>query len=290
MKVLVTGGSGQVGSALRESAPAGVELHAPSSREMDVRRSGIVGSVVRAMQPDLVVNAAAYTQVERAEDEPELAMAVNGEGAGNVAAACAGTGCPLIHLSTDYVFDGSGSRPYRESDATAPLNVYGRSKLEGERAVRAGLDRHLILRVSWVFSATGSNFVKTMLGLSQRDEVRVVNDQHGTPCAAGSIAEAVWGVARKLGEEGGFGTYHFASAPPTTWHGFAQAVFAARREADPAGPIPDVVAIPTSERVTRAQRPPNSLLDGSRLADDYGIHPPDWRDDLRSVMSRLIRG
>ena len=247
-------------------------------------------SAVRATQPDLVVNAAAYTQVERAEDEPELAMAVNGEGAGNVAAACAAWGCALIHLSTDYVFDGRRSRPYREDDATAPLNVYGRSKLAGERAVRAGLDRHLILRVSWVFSATGSNFVRTMLGLSHLDEVRVVDDQHGTPCGAASIAEAVWGIARKVREASVFGTYHFACAPPTTWHGFAKAVFRYRREADPAGPTPEVVAIATGERATRAKRPLNSVLDGSRLADDCGIAPPHWRDDLRSVVFRLIRG
>lgn len=287
MRVLVSGGSGQVGSALRESAPPGFEVHAPPSGEMDIRSNESVRSVVEALRPDLFVNAAAYTQVERAEDEPEMAMAVNATGAGNVALACVVTGCPLIHLSTDYVFDGRQPRPYREDDATAPLNVYGRSKLEGERAVRAGLDRHLILRVSWVFSATGSNFVRTMLGLSHLDEVTVVNDQHGTPCAAGSIAEAVWRIARKLGKASGFGTYHFASAPPTTWHEFAEAVFAYRREADPAGPTPEVVAISTSERATRAERPMNSLLDGSRLADDYGIKPPDWRDDLRSVVFRL---
>lgn len=246
-------------------------------------------SAVRATQPDLVVNAAAYTQVERAEDEPEPAMAVNGAGAGNVAAACAEWGCRLIHLSTDYVFDGRRSRPYREEDATAPLNVYGRSKLEGERAVRAALDRHLILRVSWVFSATGANFVRTMLGLAHLEEVRVVNDQRGTPCAAGSIAGAVWSIARKLGEAGRFGTYHFATAPPTTWHEFAKAVFACRREADPAGPTPEVVAIPTGERATRAERPLNSLLDGSKLAADYGVAAPDWRDDLVSVVCQLMR-
>ena len=257
---------------------------------MDIRRNESVSSVVKALQPDLVVNAAAYTQVERAEDEPELAMAVNGTGAGSVAAACAEVGCPLIHLSTDYVFDGRQQRPYREDDTCAPLNVYGRSKLEGERAVRAGLDRHLILRVSWVFSATGSNFVRTMLGLSHLDEVRVVNDQHGTPCGAASIAEAVWGLGRKLREARAFGTYHFASAPPTTWHEFAKAVFAYQREADPAGPTPEVLAISTGERATRAERPLNSVLDGSRLADDYGIMPPHWRDDLRSVVFRLIRG
>ena len=165
-----------------------------------------------------------------------------------------------------------------------------RSKLEGERAVRASLDRHLILRVSWVFSATGSNFVRTMLGLSHLEEVRVVNDQHGTPCAAASIAAAIWRIARRLGEATGFGTYHFAAAPPTTWHEFAETVFAYRREADPAGNTPRVVAIPTRERVTRAERPLNSVLSGSRLAEDYGILPPDWREDLRSVVYRLIGG
>ena len=290
MRVLVTGGSGQVGSALRESAPPEVEVLAPSSREMDIRQSESVVSAAGALKPDLVINAAAYTQVERAEDEPELAMAINGTGAGNVAAACADSGCPLIQLSTDYVFDGSRPRPYREDDATAPLNVYGRSKLEGERAVRASLDRHLILRVSWVFSATGSNFVKTMLGISHLDEVRVVNDQHGTPCAAASIAAAIWRIARRLGEATGFGTYHFAAAPPTTWHEFAETVFAYRREADPARRTPKVVAIPTSERMTRAKRPLNSVLNGSRLAADYGVSPPDWRDDLRTVVYRLMSG
>ena len=290
MRVLVIGGSGQVGAALRETAPAGMEVHAPSSTDMDIRRQGSVRRVVRTTQPDLVVNAAAYTQVERAEDEPELAMAVNGEGAGNVAAACADWGCRLIHLSTDYVFDGRRSRPYREDDATAPLNVYGRSKLEGERAVRSCLDRHLILRVSWVFSATGSSFVRTMLGLSHREEVRVVNDQHGTPCAAGSIAEAVWRIARKLRDAGEFGTYHFATAPPTTWCEFAETVYVCRRKADPAAATPNVVPISTGEWVTRAERPLNSVLDAARLARDYGVSPPDWRDDVRLVVSRLLSG
>ena len=288
MRVLVAGGSGQVGSALRASAPADVEVYAPSSGQMDIRQSDSVRSAVAALKPQLVVNAAAYTQVEGAEDEPELAAAVNDAGAGNLAAACAD--CPLIHLSTDYVFDGARSVPYREDDATAPLNVYGRSKLAGERAVRARLERHLILRVSWVFSPTGANFVRTMLGASHRDEVRVVNDQHGTPCAAASIAAAIWRIAAQLDEARRFGTYHFATAPPTTWHEFAETIYAFRREADPAGPTPKVLAIPTSERVTRAARPRNSVLNAARLARDYGVSPPDWRDDLRRVVFELVGG
>ncbi len=288
MKVLVTGGSGQVGSALRESIPSGVEVLAPSSRHMDVGRRASVSAAVRAFEPDLVINAAAYTQVERAEDEPERAMAINGAGAGNVAAACAVRGCPLIHLSTDYVFDGRLSRPYREDDATAPLNVYGQTKLEGERAVRAAFDRHLILRVSWVFSATGSNFVKTMLGLSERDEIRVVNDQHGTPCGAAGIAAAVWRISARLVKAPAFGTFHFATAPPTTWHEFAETVFACRRLADRAAKTPRVAAIATSEWPTRAERPMNSVLNASRLAGEYGLSAPDWRDEVGSVVHRLM--
>ena len=290
MKVLVTGGSGQVGSALSGSGTPGVEVHAPSSRHLDIRRRARVRSVVESLAPDLVVNAAAYTRVEQAEDESERAMAVNATGAGNVAQACADSGCPLIHLSTDYVFDGRLKRPYREDDATAPLNVYGRSKLDGEQAVRAALDKHLILRVSWVFSATGSNFVKTMLGLSDRDEVRVVADQRGTPCGASGIAAAVWQIAGRLAEAPAFGTYHFATAPPTTWHEFAESIFAYWREAEPARRTPDVVAIPTSAWPTRAERPMNSVLNAGKLADDYGISPPDWRDELRSVVYQLMGG
>ncbi len=288
-RVLIAGGSGQVGSALRASAPPGVEIQAPSSKEMDICRQSSVDAVIETVLPDLVINAAAYTQVERAEDESERARAINAAGAGNLAAACAVRGCPLIHLSTDYVFDGSLGRPYRENDTTSPLNVYGASKLEGERAVRAALDRHLILRVSWVFSATGSNFVKTMLGLSHRDEVRVVADQRGTPCGASAIAAAVWRIADRLATAPAYGTYHFATSPPTSWHGFAEAVYAACREANPAGSIPTVVAIPTSAWPTRAERPLNSVLSGSRLAADYGISPPDWREEVRSVVIELMR-
>ncbi len=285
MKVLLTGGSGQVGSALRESASGSVVVRAPSSRELDIRNAAPVRAALNSWRPDIVINAAAYTNVERAEDETEWAMAVNGLGAGNLAMGCAETGCALIHLSTDYVFDGRQTRPYRERDAAAPLNVYGRSKLLGEQRVREHLDHHLILRVSWVFSATGSNFVKTMLGVAHLDEVRVVNDQHGTPCAAASIAAAVWRIAGRLADAPRFGTYHFASTPPTTWHEFAETIYAMRRELVPGAGTPRVVAIPTSERITRAERPMHSVLDCARLLKDYGIEAANWRDELRALMT-----
>ncbi len=288
MRVLLIGGSGQVGSALRESVAGGMLIHAPPSQDLDICNRAHLARALARLRPQLVINAAAYTGVERAEEETDLAMRVNGAGAGHVAAACAARGCPLIHLSTDYVFDGGQQRPYRERDTPAPLNVYGRSKLAGERAVRDNLEQHLILRVSWVFSATGSNFVKTMLALADGDEVRVVNDQQGTPCAAASIARAIWRIAGRLAATPRFGTYHLASAPATTWYEFAQAVYAALRRTDPGARVPKVVPIATAERRTRAHRPLNSVLDGARLRAEYGVSPPDWRPELRTVVRRLV--
>ena len=290
MRVLITGGSGQVGTALRESARADVLIRAPSSGAMDIRSRASVDAAFAAWQPDLAVNAAAYTQVERAEEEIELAMEVNGAEAGNLAAACAESRCPLIHLSTDYIFDGTQNRPYPEDATPAPLNVYGHSKLEGERAVQEDLDDFVILRISWVFSATGSNFVKTMLSLAGRDEVRVVDDQHGTPCAASSIAAAIWQIAGRLAAAPRAGTYHFASTPATTWYEFAQAVYSSLREADPGAKTPEVVPITTGERTTRAERPRNSVLDCTRLHRDFGIPAPDWGRELRSVVRQLVSG
>ena len=287
MRVLITGGSGQVGTALRRSLPDDALLRAPPSKDLDIRSAASVKAAFSAWRPDLVVNAAAYTQVDRAEEETELAMQVNASGAGNLAEACAARGCPLIHLSTDYVFDGRKRGPYLEDDPPAPLNAYGLSKLRGERAVRGNLEEHLILRVSWVFGATGSNFVKTMTSLSERDEVRVVDDQHGTPCAAHSIAAAIWRIAGQKARPSG--TYHFASAPATTWYGFARATFASLREADPNARTPAVVPIPTAERPTAAERPLNSVLDGAKLQADFGIPAADWRVELDATVRQLVR-
>ena len=288
MRVLVTGGSGQVGSALRDSAPDGVVLRAPPSRALDIRNRASVEAAFSAWEPDLAVNAAAYTQVDRAEEETGAAMDVNATGAGNLAAACAASGCPLIHLSTDYVFDGSKAGPYLEDDAPAPLNAYGRSKLEGERAVRQTLEAHLILRISWVFGATGSNFVRTMTRLADSEEVRVVNDQHGTPCAASSVARAIWHVAEHWRAAPHRGTYHFASTPVTTWYEFAAAVYASIREVHPTARTPRLVPITTAERPALARRPLNSVLECARLYADFGLAAPDWRPALRAVVRQLL--
>lgn len=290
MRVLLTGGSGQVGGALRDLAPDGVVLRAPPSRTLDIRSRASVEAAFAAWEPDLAINAAAYTQVDRAEEQVEAALEVNAAGAGNLAAACATSGCPLIHLSTDYIFDGSKAGPYLETDTPAPLNAYGYSKLEGENAVREATEAHLILRVSWVFGATGSNFVRTMIGLTDREEVRVVNDQHGTPCPVSSIARAIWHVAKQWQPVPRSGTYHFASMPVTTWYDFARAVYASMRESDPAARTPRVVPITTQERPTPARRPLNSVLNCARLQADFGLPAPDWRPELHSVVRRLRAG
>ena len=285
-RILVIGGSGQVGTALRNYAPPHVRLRAPSSRELDIRSRSSVQRAFSDWPPDLVINAAAYTAVERAEDEPDLAYAINATGPALLAEACAAAGCPLLHLSTDYVFDGAKASAYVETDVPAPLNVYGASKLQGERCLAHALSAHLILRVSWVFSATGSNFVKTMLNLADRNELRVVDDQHGAPTAAHSIADALWALAERLPEKPGYGLYHLGAQPPTTWHGFAAAIFNALAE-QTGRPTPRLLPIPTSAYPTRARRPRNALLSGGRLQRIFNISPPSWPPALDAVLTDL---
>ncbi len=265
-----------------------MSVHAPSSAQLDVSDGRSVAAAFADFRPDAVINAAAYTKVDQAEDESEAAFAVNAEGARQIALACAANDCPLLHLSTDYVFDGLKPGPYVESDPPAPINAYGRSKLAGEQAVAEVLDAHLILRVSWVFSPTGANFVKTMLNLAGRDELRVVNDQRGAPTAARSIAVALWRILERMATAPRFGLYHFACEPPTTWHGFAAAILAGLAERENRGAMPKLIPIPTAEYPTRAARPPNSLLNGARLQRHYGIGPADWRTELEEVLAALI--
>jgi dTDP-4-dehydrorhamnose reductase len=245
--------------------------------------------VLAAQRPDLAINLAAYTAVDRAESEAEAAWAVNCTGAMHIAAGCADRGIPLVHLSTDYVFDGYKDGPYREDDPVNPLGVYGASKEAGERAVREALRRHIILRTSWVYGAFGQNFVKTMLRLgAERETLRVVADQHGCPTAAADIASALVALAQQVaaGEER-WGTYHFAGAGATTWHGFAEAIF------DLALPYrgrrPRVEPIATEQYPTPARRPRNSVLDCSKIADAFGIRPAPWRPALAAVIRELLQ-
>jgi dTDP-4-dehydrorhamnose reductase len=288
MKLLLLGAAGQIGHELcRRIWPADYRIAGVDRAEVDIARLEAVADALRQERPDIVINAAAYTAVDRAESEPGRAFAVNRDGAAHVAAACRALDAPLIHYSTDYVFDGSKPGPYREEDPVEPLGVYGRSKAEGEAAIRAVLPRHLILRTSWVFGVHGANFVKTMLRLArERDEIAVVADQTGSPTSAADIAGAIARIAQHIGAGNTvWGTYHFAGAGAVTWHGFAEAIF--ELAAPWRGPPPRVEAIATADYPTPARRPANSVLDCARIGRAFGIEPRPWRAALAETIAEL---
>jgi dTDP-4-dehydrorhamnose reductase len=253
--------------------------------QVDLADPDACAAAVAAADADLVINAAAYTAVDQAEREPDLVQAVNAGAPGAMARAAAARGLPFLHISTDYVFDGSGRRPWREDDPVAPLGVYGASKLAGEHAVAVAGGPHVILRTAWVFSAHGRNFVKTMLRLgSERADLSVVADQHGSPTPAADIAAALLTIARAFAAgRGTSGIFHFAGAPAVTWADFAEAIFAdahlPRR--------PQVHRIATADYPTPARRPQNSVLDCTRIAAAYAIAQPDWRTGLTAVLNEL---
>lgn len=291
MRLAVTGTQGQVVQALRErAAGAGVTVVAIGRPAIDLADPASVAGAFDAAQPDAIISAAAYTAVNQAESEPDLAMAVNAAGAGAVAAEAARLGVPVLHLSTDYVFDGSGTRPWREDDPTGPLGTYGRTKLAGEHAVAAATANHAILRTAWVYSPFGANFVKTMLRLAgTHPEVRVVADQFGNPTSAFDIADAVMAVARNLVADPApalRGVFHLAGQGETNWADFAEAIFA--RSAARNGPAVPVAHITTAEFPTPAPRPANSRLDCTRLASVHGVTLPPWHGALDTVIARLV--
>ena len=285
-RLLLLGSEGQVGREVVALAAArGLPLAALSRRALDITDCAAVRQALDAGYA-AVINAAAYTGVDRAESEEALALAVNRGGAATVAEACDATGAKLIHLSTDYVFDGRKGSPYRESDAVSPLNAYGRSKAAGEAAVRAACAAHVILRTSWVFGAQGANFVKTMLRLgAEREELSIVADQFGCPTPAAALAARVLTVAATLGPEN-YGTYHCAGAERISWHGFAEAVFA-QRAALTGRPGPRLTAIATADYPTAAARPADSTLDSSLFQATFAVGPIDWRTGLRDVLRSL---
>ena len=289
--LLVVGRTGQLGRAL---AAAGARVRGLGRDAIDFDRPETVGPglavAIAESRPSLVVNAAAWTAVDRAETEPAAAARANRDGPAALAAACARAGLPFLHVSTDYVFDGSKGAPYTEADPTSPTGVYGRTKRDGEQAVLAADPRAIVLRTSWVYAARGKNFVRTMLGAARKtDTLRVVGDQHGCPTAAEDLADAILGIADRL--QGGWrdeyaGLFHAAGDGETTWHGLAVAAFeAASRHGRP---MPKVIAITTAEWPTPTARPADSRLDCSRLEAVFGQRLPPWRASLDRVVDRML--
>jgi dTDP-4-dehydrorhamnose reductase len=281
MTLLVFGQTGQVAGYLATRG----DTTCLSRAEADLADPAACAAAIHAHAPRAVINAAAYTAVDRAEEEEALATTINGAAPGAMAQACAELGIPLVHISTDYVFDGSGDAPWRPGDAPAPLGGYGRSKLAGERAVAAAGGAHVILRTSWVFAPGGRNFVTTMLRLgAERERLTIVADQVGGPTPAGAIAAACVTIAEALaGDPSRSGIYHFAGTPEVSWADFARGIF------DTAGLACDVADIPTADWPTPAARPLNSRLDCSATEAAFGLARPDWRAALPAVVSDYRR-
>lgn len=290
MNILVTGGQGQLGIALSELAwPAGIGIESPSRAALDVTDAVSVRDYFSRHRFDAVINAAAYTAVDRAESEIGAAFAVNALGPALLAEATRAAGIPLVHISTDYVFDGSKPGIYDETDPVCPIGVYGASKEAGEQAVRTGNPRSVVLRTAWVVSPHRQNFVKTMLRVGAEHPVlRVVDDQCGCPTSAADLAQAVQTVALRLATDldAPFGTYHFVNAGGTTWCGLARHVFTVSGSLG--GPAPAVEAITTDQYPTPARRPANSRLSAAKLARDYGVAPRLWPEAVTEIVTRLV--
>lgn len=281
MRILLIGANGQVGRETRRRAPAhDVTVTAVTREGIDLGDLTDEAAQTLVRGHDACINAAAYTAVDQAEDEPELAMAINATAPAALARACARAGIPLVHYSTDYVFDGKKADPYTENDPTNPQGVYGQSKREGEEAVLSAGGTAAVIRLAWVFSPYGKNFVKTMLRLGEEHgKVRVVDDQRGTPTPAGAAAEAGLVAAAQMSENAGAaGLYHYAGAAPASWADFARAIFEA------AGRDVPVTPITTDAFPTRAKRPASSVLDSTKFHRTFGLAPADWRAALADVM------
>jgi dTDP-4-dehydrorhamnose reductase len=290
-RILVIGRTGQLALSLAERAPVhGVKLTIAGRPDVDLARPDSLRDAVRRSRATIILNAAAYTAVDQAEEEPEAAARLNSAAPGVLAEVARESGARLIHVSTDYVFDGSGERPWKEEDLTGPASVYGRTKLDGEEAIRARLDAHVIVRTAWVYSPFGRNFVKTMLELARsRAELRVVGDQWGNPTCALDLADgllrmiATW---RDSPDQGLGATYHLAGTGATNWAEFAAEIFLKSRARG--GPSAEVTAISSAEWPAKAPRPMNSRLDSTLFQRTFGFRPPPWRDALAPVVERLL--
>jgi len=291
MKALITGGDGQLGHELfQESKTRHFDILSPSEHQMDIADIKAVKNVIDLHQPSFVINAAAYTQVDKAESEESLAFAVNKIGCMNLAQICAKNEIPLLQVSTDYVFDGQKNMPYNESDPISPIGVYGRSKAAGETEIRSNLKEHIILRTSWLYGVRGQNFVKTILKLAgTKENIRVVSDQYGCPTNARDLAKAILTIADKWRQQSAvaWGTYHYCGQGIVSWHEFAETIIElARRfgevKTNRVGPIT------TADYPTKARRPAFSALDCNHIKKNFGIHPKPWRESLKSTVQRLF--
>ncbi|MBN8034093.1 dTDP-4-dehydrorhamnose reductase [Vibrio vulnificus] len=288
MKILVTGSRGQVGRCLVEqlNSMPNIEFLALDREELDITDSKAVSNLVSSFQPDAIINAAAHTAVDRAEEEVELSYAINRDGPANLARAAEKVGAALLHISTDYVFAGDKDGEYEEEEATGPQGVYGNSKLAGEIAVAESCPRHIILRTAWVFSEYGGNFVKSMLRLAKsRDTLGIVADQFGGPTYAGDIANALLRIATAITIEnhGGYGTYHYSGMPHVSWCDFANNIFAEAKAQGVLSTAITVNPIATSDYPTPAKRPANSKLNNEKIFTQFGIAPSDWQLALKNL-------
>jgi dTDP-4-dehydrorhamnose reductase len=293
MRILVAGGQGQVGSELaQQGLEQSHDLIALGRQDLDITNKESIAAVFAEYEPDLLINAAAYTAVDKAESESELAYAINETATALLADACAERGIPMLHISTDYVFDGTKNSPYVESDPVNPISVYAKSKEAGERALRERLERHIILRTSWVFGVQGNNFVKTMVRLAKdRDRLTVVADQFGGPSSARGIAEVLLTIAAlyKSGSSIAWGTYHYCQKPYVSWHQFAEALVARAIEIGLVDHNVEVAPIPSSEFPTPAVRPENSKLNTNAIANSFGTVNSDWAADVDKVLTSIKR-
>ena len=290
MRILLTGKNGQLGRCFQDVLKgANYELFAYGSTELNIADAQQVTEVVQQVKPDIIVNAAAYTAVDKAETDSDNAYLVNATGPELLAKQAAVLNIPLIHVSTDYVFDGEAVEPYLPTDETNPQGVYGASKLAGERAVKATCEKYIIFRTAWVFSEYGNNFVKTMVRLAkERDELSVVADQYGCPTYAGDLAKAILHICEQHAQDKplAWGTYHYCGDTPTSWHGFARAIFAKAEFLGVIDKRPQLKAISTDQYPTPAKRPEYSVMKDENLSL-LGITPSDWSAGLRSVLNRL---
>jgi dTDP-4-dehydrorhamnose reductase len=286
MRILVTGCNGQVGFLLKEMLSNKVELLALTRQELDITNENLVKDTVSNFKPNVVINAAAYTAVDKAEIEDELAFAINSDGPEYLAKAASRVNASLVHLSTDYIFEGNKSRPYLETDPVNPQGIYGKSKLAGENAVIKHCQKHIILRTAWVFGEHGNNFVKTMLRLGkERDALSIVSDQFGGPTYAGDIATAIIKIVDKIHtcKQIKWGVYHYSGMPHVSWYEFSENIFAKAKQKGVLENTPKLSAISTAEFPTPAQRPGNSKLNCKAIEAEFGIMPSNWQAELNNI-------